>query len=185
MFVAGLGTTAVKSESTGGHCNWSQVWAHPTCCSHLSPGTSDTAPEGTAAMIIHRARSVGIWERKVLPLHWICSSRGAIQEIILPRITHSSPACRPRGEFIDTHHSYFTCSQLFIKHTEIPLWTAINYQPVVNKTLRGKGKYEVNLVWFWKANTVQCWLIGQVCSESIHRKSRLHSGYSHRRIKIA
>lgn len=145
LWRAGL---SALNESTGGHRNWSQVWAHPTCCPHLSLGTSDAAPEGTAAVIIRRARSAGIWEWKVLPLRWICSSHGAIQEIILPKMTHSGPERSPRWEFRDTHHSCYTRSQLFIKHTEIPFWTAINYQPVVNKTVRGKGKYEVELVWF-------------------------------------
>lgn len=136
------------NESTGGHCNWSQVWAHPTCCPRLSLGSNDAALEGTAAMIIRRARSADIWEWEVLPLCWICSSHGDIQEIILPKMRHSSPEHSPRWEFRDTQHSCCTRSQLLIKHTEIPFWTAINYQPVVTKTVRGKGKYEVELVWF-------------------------------------
>lgn len=92
LWRAGLSTL---SESTGGCRKWRQVSANPTCCPYLFPRTSHPTPKGTAAMIIHRTCSAGIWEWKVLPVCWICYSHGAMQEIILPKITHSSPEHSP------------------------------------------------------------------------------------------
>lgn len=110
-------------------------------CGQVSPYYLLFLPFPWNQRISSKRQSCGDYPQGMLCGHLRVKSTASLLDLLLPwsytgnNTTQNNTFKHRAQSVVRIHRS--RCSQLFIKCIEIPLSTTINYQPVVNKTVKG------------------------------------------------